>query len=116
MAKPEKSLVKKALEYCYLFTEKHRDVFVFHNYPFVSETAAISKEIAKGEGLEKEEYERGIVAVILRYLGTEDTQDESIKNTVLINEFLDLHEIPAAEREEILYYVDFLQQNKTPLM
>jgi hypothetical protein len=115
MSKPEKSLVKKALEYFYSFADAHNDVFVFHDYRFVCETATLAKEIAKGEDLSKDEYEPGIVAIILSDLGTTNAKDPSIDNAYLINDFFETNNVPEKERESILYFVEFLKINKTPL-
>jgi len=115
MAKPEKSLVKKALEFCYTFAEAHRTLFVFHDYRFVCETAAMCKELAKAEDLSKEEYELPMVALILSEVGTPIAKDTAITNPFLVNAFLDANEVLPRDREQILNYLEFLATNKNPL-
>ena len=54
MSKQEKNIVKPALEYFYSFLEAHPNLFPFHDYKFINETISACKEIAKAEGLKKE--------------------------------------------------------------
>ncbi len=115
MAKPEKSLVKKALEFYYTFAEAHRALFVFHDYRFVCETTATCKELAKAEDLSKEEYELPMVALILSELGTPIAKDTAITNPFLVNTFLEANEVLLRDREQILNYLAFLATNKNPL-
>lgn len=115
MSKQDKSLVKKGLEYFYAFAEAQSDVFVFHDYRYISETVSVCKEIAKGEDVEKADYEPGLAALILSDLGMVNANDPAIDNAFLINDFFDQNEVPEKERAQILYYVEFLKANRTPL-
>ena len=115
MSKAEKSLVKKALEFYYHFAENNSQLFLFHDFRFVNETVIICKEIAKAEDLLKVEYEPGLVALILCDLGWDGAQNLLLNNEDLVNTFFDENGVEEEERKTILYYVNFLKANKSPL-
>ncbi len=110
----EKSIVKKALEFCYSFTESHADLFVFHNYKFVNESISVCKEIARAEDIEKEDYEMGLVALILNDMGIVNAENKEIDNATLINDFVSANEFSEKEKKQIEYYIDFFRTNKIP--
>ncbi len=115
MSKPSNHLIKKALEFFYRFTEEHPGTFLYHDYRNVSETVRLCKEIGKGEGLDKDEYELGLVALILIDLGKRNASATKIDNATLIACFFKEHEVSEADRTTILSYIEFLRSDKTPL-
>lgn len=107
--------MKSTLAYAYAFSEAHADVFAYHDFRFIEETVLLSREIAKGEDLSKGDYENGLVAIILSNLGAEDCPDKLIDNGYLVETFLNENNIDEKQKTEILYYLQFLRSNKTPL-
>ncbi|MBA2500149.1 MAG: hypothetical protein H0V30_10515 [Chitinophagaceae bacterium] len=110
----EKGLVKKALAFFYDYVELHNDWFVFHDYRQVSESVRLCKEIARGEGLAKEDYESGLVALILSHTYIKEGEGQQQKHLELIDEFLEQNKVSDNERKIIRYFADFYLLNKTP--
>src|SRR5437870_2364098 len=114
MSKQERNLIKTAQEYFYSFIELHKDIFVFHDYRFVNETANFCKEIGKAEDLNKEDYELGVVALVLSEMGLCNAANTEIDNATLINKFIETNALSEREMKEIGYYIEFFRTNKVP--
>lgn len=114
MSKEDKALAKKATDYFFQFAELHTDLFVFHDYRYINETITNFKELAKGEGVDKNDYELALVALILTDLGSVNNPNPIIDNTTLVNRFLEKTEVDEKDKSEILYYINFLRDDKTP--
>ena len=114
MEKQDKGLVKKALAFFYAYVELHNDWFVFHDFRHASESVRLCKEIARGEGLAKDEYETGLVALILSHLFIKSGDGQHQQYLELVDEFLDQHHVNEKDRKVIRYFADFYLLNKTP--
>src|SRR5690606_27019818 len=113
MEKQDKSLVKKALAFFYAYVELHNDWFVFHDFRHASESVRLCKEIARGEGLAKEEYESGMVALVLSFLFIKEGDGQQ-KYLDLVDEFIEQNSVSDKESKVIKYFTDFYLLNKTP--
>lgn len=114
LPKGEKSLVKKALEFFYEFTERHSDIFLFHDVHYMDDMIRRCKEIAKGEGLDKQEYELGLVALVLSGVGYKNAIDTEINNQTQVDRFFELNELDDQHKNDITYFINFLQSGKVP--
>jgi len=114
MGNKEKDLLKKAIGYFHIFSGAHSDRFVFHDYISINNNVFLFKEIAKAEGIQKEEYGLGLVALVLSDLGIADATDKEIDNTTLVNNFIEVNEINEDEAKEIFSYIEFFKTNRQP--
>ena len=114
MGKQERNLIKSAQELLYSFIESHKDIFVFHDYKFVNETLSSCKEISKAEQVDKEDYEIGVVALILTEMSLQAPGNNDIDNETIITKFIEQNALSERETKELQYYVDFFRNNKRP--
>jgi hypothetical protein len=112
MGHKEKSLVKKAIDFYNQFAESHSDIFVFHNQRFLAECLQQVREFSKGEDIHKDEYETGLVAMILSVTGQQQSADKQWNNQLLAEAFLEQNSVPAEECEAIREYISFFQTNR----
>ncbi len=114
MSKDDLNMIKLSLEYIHAFYEQHGEKFVFHNYAFINENLNAAKEIAKAEGLKKEEYEMGLLAIILKDVGTVSSPDEALDSQQIIQKFITQSGMPEHQAEQLNYYIDYLRSNRFP--
>lgn len=107
MGNKEKNLLKKAVEYYQHFSASHSDLFIFHDNRFMSDCLAATREFAKGEDIDKEDYELGMIALILSSIGVENAADKNIDNASLVNTFLENNTIDEDDLAEIRNYITF---------
>ena len=108
------NIVKLALKYINSFFETNGDKFVFHSYNFITENVDATREIAKAEGLSKDEYEMGLLAIVFKDVGIVDSKDERLDNQKLINGFIAEYQLSRDEQDQLRYYLDFLRSNQFP--
>lgn len=114
MSKKDNNIIKAALKYINSFFEVYSDKFIFHSYNFITENVDATKEIAKAEGLDKDEYEIGLLAIIFKDVGIVDSKDEQMDNQKLINGFIAENHLSREEQDQLKYYLDFLRSNRFP--
>ncbi|MBS1600682.1 MAG: hypothetical protein JST75_20840 [Bacteroidetes bacterium] len=114
MSKKDHNIIKLALKYINSFFEMYGDKFVFHSYNFITENVDATKEIAKAEGLDKDEYEMGLLAIVFKDVGIVDSKDETLDNQKLINGFIAENQLSQEEQDELKFYIDFLRSNRFP--
>jgi len=112
MGNKEKSLVKKAIEYYNQFADAHSEIFAFHNQRFLAECVQQVREFAKGEDIHKDDYETGLLAMILSVTGQQQIADKQLNNQELVEHFLDQNSLPAEDCIEIREYISFFQTNR----
>src|SRR5882724_12551161 len=114
MSKKDNSIIKLALKYINSFFEAYSDKFIFHSYNFIMENVDATREIAKAEGLSKDVYEMGLLAIDFKDVGIVDSKDERLDNQKLINGFIAEYQLSRDEQDQLRYYLDFLRSNQFP--
>jgi len=112
--KDNNNIIKHALRYINSFFEVYGDKFIFHSYNYIVENVEATKEIAKEEGLDKDEYEMGLLAIIFKNVGIVDSKDDRLDNQKLIARFIAETQLSEQEQSQLKYYIDFLRSNRFP--
>jgi hypothetical protein len=114
MSKKDNNIIKLALKYINSFFEVYSDKFIFHSYNFITENVDATKEIAKAEGLSKDEYEMALLAIVFKDVGIVDGKDERLDNQKLIAGFIAENQLSREDQDDLKYYLDFLRSNRFP--
>jgi Family of unknown function (DUF5706) len=93
MSKKSKNIIQIALEYAQVVLSKYGEQFVFHNFAFIKTNVDATLEIGKAEGYKKHEYEMGVLALILKDLGTPGNETEALNNSRIIQNFIQQNDL-----------------------
>jgi hypothetical protein len=86
-------MIQIALEYAQVVLSKYGEQFVFHNFAFIKTSVDATLEIGKAEGYKKHEYEMGVLALILKDLGTPGNETEALNNNRIIQNFIQQNDL-----------------------
>jgi len=114
MSKNKESLVETALEYARIFFSRHGEHFVFHNFAFILTNVDATKEIGKAEGYKKDQYEMGLIAIILKDLGTANNEVKALDNQLIIQAFIEQVGLTAPQVDLLNHNIGFLRNNISP--
>jgi hypothetical protein len=114
MSKTDENLIQMALGNARIFLAKHGEHFVFHNFAYIKTNVDATREIGKAEGYKKEQYEMGVIAIILKDLGTVDNETKELDNKQIIQSFIEQAGFIASQVDQLNYYVAFLRNFSSP--
>ncbi len=103
------NLIRIALEYAQIVLSKYGEQFVFHNLAFITRSVDATMEIGKAEGYRKHEYEMGVVAMVLKDLGTVGHESDALDNGRIIQNFIQQNNLEPLAVELLNKYLFFLK-------
>jgi hypothetical protein len=113
MSKDAENLIESTLDYARMFFSKYGGRFVFHSFSYIKTNVDASREIGKAEGYKRGHYEMGVLAIILKDLGTADSEDTALDNQKIIQAFIEQTAFTASQVDELNYYIGFLRNGSS---
>lgn len=113
MSNNSEQLVQTALEFARIFFSRQGEHFVFHNFSFIQTNVDAAKEIGKAEGYKKDQYEMGLVAIILKDLGTVNNEVKELDNRQIIQSFIEQAGLIASQVDLLNHYLGLLRNNSS---
>jgi hypothetical protein len=114
MSKSSSNLIQIALEFAQIVLSRYGERFVFHNLAFISTSVEATLEIGKGEGYKKHEYELGVVAMILKDLGTVGNETDALDNGRIVQNFIQQNDLEPFAVDLLHKYLLFFRNNGGP--
>ena len=114
MHKKAKNIIEFSLEYINAFLELHNDIFVYHNQRYINDSLSYCKEIAKAEGISKDDYEIGLIALLVSNIGVIDTTTRKLNNSVLVQKILNSNNLSEKEKGSFKYFLNFFTNGTIP--
>ncbi len=113
MGKDTENLIESTLDYARIFFSKYGGRFVFHNFSYIETNVDATREIGKAEGYKRGHYEMGVLAIILKDLGTADSEDTALDNKKIIQAFIEQAAFTASQVDQLNYYIGFLRNGSS---
>ncbi len=113
MGKDTENLIESTLDYARIFFSKYGGRFVFHNFSYIETNVDATREIGKAEGYKRGHYEMGVLAIILKDLGSADTEDTALDNKEIIQAFIEQAAFTASQVDQLNYYIGFLRNGSS---
>src|SRR5580704_6641538 len=104
MSKITENLIESTLDFARIFFSKYGEQFLFHNFSYIKTNVDATREIGKAEGYKRDQYEMGVLAIILKDLGTANNEDTALDNQKIIQTFIEQAAFTASQVDLLNYY------------
>ncbi len=114
MGKKEKKLFKNSLQFFDETIESSGRTLVYQTFRYTRDSIFYCEAIAKSENLHKEDYELGLIALILFNLSQINENNTSFDIAPLLNKIIESNDLPEKDINQLHYYLDFFAKENTP--
>ncbi len=114
MAKNERNILKQSLQIVGDAIQNSGSSLLYKNYRYTLDCVIDCKAIAKSENLRREEYELGLVGLIISNLNLSIENNIAFDTDRLIKEIVKANNFSEKEIEQLKYYIDFFNSDNRP--
>ena len=114
MAKNERNILKQSLQIAGDTIQNSGSSLLYKNYRYTLDSVIDCKAIAKSENLRREQYELGLVGLIISNLSLIIENNIAFDIDGLIKAIIESNDFSEKETEQLKYYIDFFNNDCRP--
>ncbi|MEO8860508.1 MAG: Pycsar system effector family protein [Ginsengibacter sp.] len=114
MAKNERNILKQSLQIAGDTIQTSGSSLLYKNYRYTLDSIIDCKAIAKSENLHREQYELGLVGLIISNLRLIIENNIAFHTDGLIKAIIESNDFSEKEIEQLKYYIDFFDSDNRP--
>lgn len=114
MAKNERNIVKQSLQIVGDTIQNSGSSLLYKNYRYTLDSVVDCRAIAKSENLRREQYELGLIGLIISNLSLIIENNIAFDTDGLIKAIIESNDFSEKEIEQFKYYIDFFNNDYRP--